>query len=375
MNITRFFIFLGFVFVIALVIYVTTTPKGNDIALTGIVTGNEVIVSPKIAGRLEHLLVDEGSEVKQGQLIAELDRAELEVAYNAALANIHSLEARVSQSKETWSWTDDQTGANVKRAEATLTATRSQLEASRAQLWRDETDLKRIGELAAAGVYSAQDRDHAEAAARASRANVKSLEDQVKASESDLAVARANRKQLQVQQSDVVSTQALLQQARATAAEAETRLGYTRIYAPLDGIVSIRIARQGEVVPVGGPIVTIIDVDHLWVQADVEETYIDLIQFGQKLRVRLPSGNILEGTVYSKGVENEFATQRDVSRTKRDIKTFAIKVAVPNTGRRLITGMTAIVLLPHPAQKKSWFGQLFEGRNSAPTRAARAVRP
>lgn len=375
MNITRFFIFLGFVFVIALVIYVTTTPKGNDIALTGIVTGNEVIVSPKIAGRLEHLQVDEGSEVKQGQLIAELDRAELEAAYNAALASIHSLEARVNQSKETWSWTDDQTGANVKRAEATLTATRSQLEASRAQLWRDETDLKRIGELAAAGVFSTQDRDHAEAAARASRANVKSLEDQVKASESDLAVARANRKQLQVQQSDVVSTQALLQQARATAAEAETRLGYTKIYAPLDGIVSIRIARQGEVVPVGSPIVTIIDVDHLWVQADVEETYIDLIQFGQKLRVRLPSGNILEGTVYSKGVENEFATQRDVSRTKRDIKTFAIKVAVPNTGRRLITGMTAIVLLPHPAQKKSWLGQLFEGQESAPTRAATAVRP
>jgi len=101
----------------------------------------------------------------------------------------------------------------------------------------------------------------------------------------------------------------------------------------------------------------VVDVDHLWVRADVEETYIDSIQFGQKLRVQLPSGNLLEGSVFFKGVENDFATQRDVSRTKRDIKTFAIKVAVPNPEHRLFTGMTATVLLPPPA-KKNWFARL-----------------
>ena len=53
-----------------------------------------------------------------------------------------------------------------------------------------------------------------------------------------------------------------------------------------------------------------------------------------------------------RGVENDFATQRDVSRTKRDIKTFAIKVAMPNPGRRLFTGMTATVLLPRPPQQE-----------------------
>jgi len=70
--------------------------------------------------------------------------------------------------------------------------------------------------------------------------------------------------------------------------------------------------------------------------------------------VVLPSGNEIQGSVFFKGVENEFATQRDVSRTKRDIKTFAIKVAIPNPDGRLFTGMTAIVLLPRPA-KESWF--------------------
>jgi hypothetical protein len=70
-----------------------------------------------------------------------------------------------------------------------------------------------------------------------------------------------------------------------------------------------------------------------------------------------PSGNILEGEAFFKGVENDFATRRDVSRTKRDIETFAIKVSVPNPGRRLFTGMTPTVLLTPPAGK-SWFARL-----------------
>ena len=119
----------------------------------------------------------------------------------------------------------------------------------------------------------------------------------------------------------------------------------------------MRVAKQGEVVAQGSPIVVVVDVDHLWVRADVEESYIDSIQFGEKMRVRLPSGNILEGPVIFKGVESDFATQRDVSRTKRDIKTFAIKVSVPNPEHRLFTGMTATVLLPQP-EKKKWFERL-----------------
>ena len=56
-----------------------------------------------------------------------------------------------------------------------------------------------------------------------------------------------------------------------------TQLGYTKIYAPIDGIVSVRVAKQGEVVAQGSPIVVVVDVDHLWVRADVEESYIDSI--------------------------------------------------------------------------------------------------
>jgi HlyD family secretion protein len=358
MKLSKFFMFVGVLFVVALIVYIATTPRGNDILLTGIVTGNDVIVSPQVAGRMIRLAVDEGSEVHKGDLIAELDPAELAAARDSAAANIGALEAKVNSAQGTRSWTDDQTSASLRQAQASLTATRSQLVQAQSNLWRDQQTYKRQQALFDGGVASAQDRDLADAAVRSSDAAVKALEDQVRAGEAQVSVAGANRKQLDVQQNDLLGTRAQLLQARAEKASTEVRLGYTKIYAPLDGVVSVRAARQGEVLQAGEPIVTILDVDHLWVQADVEESYIDFVALNQHLKVKFPSGNILDGTVFFKGVENDFATQRDVSRTKRDIKTFAIKVAVPNVGRRIISGMTATVLLPPLPSAKNWWQRL-----------------
>ena len=355
MKISKFFVFVGVLFAVAVVIYLTTTPRGREIPLTGIVTGNDVIVSSQIAGRMTRLNVDEGSEVHKGDLIAEIDPAEWLTARDSAVANIHMLENKVNSAADTRSWTDDQTRAALSQAEATLTSTRSQMAQAQANLWRDQTTYKRTQSLFDAGVAAAQDRDLALAAMQASDAAVKSFEDQVRAAEAQVAVAKANRKQLDVQQSDLGATRAQLRQARADKATADVRLGYTKVFAPLDGVVSVRAARQGEVLQVGEPIVTVLDVDHLWVQADVEETYIDRIGLNQKLKVQLPSGSILDGTVIFKGVESDFATQRDVSRTKRDIKTFAIKVAIPNAGRTLMSGMTATVLLPPLPSDQPWW--------------------
>ena len=355
MKVSRFFVFLGVLFCIALVIYVLTTPSSKEIQLTGIITGTDAIVSPLVQGRLEKLLVDEGSQVKAGQLIAEIDPTELKDIRNSATENIRTLQARLLQGNATLAMNDKQTAAAVQQAEATLTATRAQLDQAKATLSLNEITYKRNQGLFEGGAIAAQDRDTAESNYVASQANVKALEDQIKAAEAQLAAAQANRQQLEVQKADIDATRAQIAQASAQRDQASTQLSYTELHAPIDGIVSVRVARQGEVVQAGGPVVTVLDVDHLWVQADVEETYIDQIAFGQKLPVRLPSGNTIEGNVFFKGVESDFATQRDVSRTKRDIKAFTIKVSVPNTDRRLFAGMTAYVLLPPPPRQRRWF--------------------
>jgi HlyD family secretion protein len=96
----------------------------------------------------------------------------------------------------------------------------------------------------------------------------------------------------------------------------------------------------------GQPVVTLVNPDDLWIRVDVEESYVDRIRLGDKLTVRLPSGRELEGTVFFRGVDAGFATQRDVSRTKRDIKVFEVRLRADNAERRLALGLTAYVLVP-----------------------------
>src|SRR6202021_831806 len=124
----KFIVVIGMVFLIALIVYFATTPKGSDISLIGVVDGNEVIISPQITGRIINLTVDEGSQVKRGDLIAELDPKELEASLAAAKANVASLQAQVSEANHNYSMTDDQTGASVRQAGAMLTSTRAQLD-------------------------------------------------------------------------------------------------------------------------------------------------------------------------------------------------------------------------------------------------------
>jgi HlyD family secretion protein len=354
----KFFRFIVVIFLIVLGVYYFTTPHGSDLPLTGVVDGNEIIVSPQITGRIIKLDVDEGTQVKKGDLIAELDPKELQANLEAAQANVISLQAQVNAANHNYTWTNDQTGAAIEQAKARVTSSGAQLEQAEAQLALNQSDLDRMQDLYNKKEISAQDYDHALAAVKMSQANMNALKQSAQAEAAALNEAQANRKQVDVRQSDISSTLAQLQQARADEAQVAAQLSYTKIYAPSDGIVSVRPAKQGEVIAQGSPIVVLVDISNLWVRADVEETYIDNIQFGQTLRVRLPSGDVLQGKVFFKGVENDFATQRDVSRTKRDIKTFAIKVSLPSDDGRLFTGMTATVLLPVP-QQGNWFTRIW----------------
>ena len=91
---------------------------------------------------------------------------------------------------------------------------------------------------------------------------------------------------------------------------------------------------------------TIIDFSDTWVRAEAPETESRYVSVGDKLKVRLPQGKPIEGAVIFKAVESDFATQRDVSRRKRDIKTIGLKLKVENPSGELVPGMTAEVLLP-----------------------------
>jgi HlyD family secretion protein len=178
------------------------------------------------------------------------------------------------------------------------------------------------------------------------KSRVAALARQIDAQKAAVALARASAEEIAIKRSQLTGQRQ--QQAAATAqrAKADVRLAYTEIHAPIAGIVDVRAAHQGEVVTPGQPVVTLINPDDLWVRVDIEETYIDRVRLDDTLTVRLPSGDERQGTVIYRGADAGFATQRDVSRTKRDIKTFEVRLRVDNTDRRLAVGMTTYVLLP-----------------------------
>jgi multidrug resistance efflux pump len=93
-------------------------------------------------------------------------------------------------------------------------------------------------------------------------------------------------------------------------------------------------------------VMVIVDPDHIWVRVAAPETDAGSVAVGDSLEVLLPSGQSLRGRVTVKGAEGEFATQHDVSTSKRDIRAVSFRVAIPNPRRVLVPGMTVQVLLP-----------------------------
>jgi HlyD family secretion protein len=220
------------------------------------------------------------------------------------------------------------------------------VDAAAADLESARLTATRTQNLLQQGVVSAQEMDHARTTLTAAQAKLDALKRQVEAQRAAVALARSNAEQVLVRRSQVQTSEHMQAAASAQRTKADVRLRYTELHAPLDAIVDVRAARVGEVVNPGQPVVTLINPDDLWVRVDVEESYIDRVRIGETLTVRLPSGVERTGTVFYRGADAGFATQRDVSRTKRDIKTFEIRLRVDNRDRRLAVGMSAYVLLP-----------------------------
>jgi HlyD family secretion protein len=316
------------------------------LVLTGIVTTNDVIVSPQIAGRITQLLVKEGDIVKANQLLAVLDPGELQQEEAFYTASAEGASSQVQESTAALRFQERQVGDQIRQAEANLAAAESQRTAAQAELDNAKLSFERAEQMLRQGVVSQEQLDQARTAYQVAQSKIASLEKQIDAQRAAVALARTNADQVAIRRSQLQGNQKQQAAASAQRAKAGVRLAYTELHAPIDGIVDVVAARIGEVVTPGQPVVTLINPDDLWVRANVEETYIDRVRIGDKLTVRLPSGEEREGTVFYRGVEASFATQRDVSRTKRDIKTFEIRLRVDNSDRRLAVGMTAYVLLP-----------------------------
>lgn len=270
-------------------------PKGV-IRTTGIIEATEVNLSSSITERVKEIRFIEGDYVKKGEAAILLDDEEKKAEYEQAEANLEVAKANLLNA-----------AADIEKANIGITDTKR--------------DLGRNSKLLEKKLVSQNDKDKAQTNYDVSVSDLKKAMAQE-------ALARASVKQ-----------------AEAALKVAKTNLGDTVIISTLSGVVTLKAFEPGEMASAGATVLTVIDLNDIWVRVDVEETAVSKIKLGDIARIKvdgLPDEEF-KGKVSEINSEGEFATQRDVRRGRQDIKTFRVKVKIDESKGALKQGMTATV--------------------------------
>ena len=219
-----------------------------------------VTVSPKITGILEKLHADQGDRVRKGQLLAELDSIELKARAAAAQAAKNRAQRDLARSQ-----------ADLVKAQANLGLARSN--------YQRDLEVFKPGYI--------------------SKASFDTTKAQLRVAESEVAAFQAA----------VTAVQALVKQAESETHAAEALHGYTRIVAPMDGLITVRKSEVGTTVPSGSPIFQMVDLDQIWVAAWIDSTQIAQLRAGQPAAIKLRSGRLFQGEVARLNQEADTVTR------------------------------------------------------------------
>src|SRR5207248_3426275 len=290
----------------------------GDLAKSVVATGKvqpitKVEVKSKASGIVKKLLVDAGDRVKQGQVLAELDKEELE-------AQVRENEAQLSAAE-----------ANFRAAEADVE--RSRVDAAGVDVPTLQRAYERAKSMASEGVVSASALDDAQ------------RNYEMAVNKRDIA-----RAQLIVNQAKVKQAQAQVTQYKASLARAAEQLNYSTIVAPIDGLILSRDVEVGDAVSsilVLGSSATLVmtlgDVHEVYVKGKVDESDIGKVTLGQPARIKVESFK-------DKTFNGKVTKISPMGVEKDNVTTFEVRVSINNPGGELKAAMTAnaeIILEEH----------------------------
>lgn len=355
--------------------------RTGELFYSGTIEATQARLSFQAGGRVLSVPVREGQAVARGQLLAELDPAEFLARQNQAKANLDKAQRTREQAQALLRLYERTLPAEVARAEAGLGVMRAQLAEVRAGSRSQEIERARQAMAAAAavladaqknlaryetlfdkGVVSEKERDavrlrHETAlrdyersreahdlAREGSRAEtVRTAEVRLTEGEALLGQAKSNLVRIEAAQREVEAARAAAAAAAAALDQATIQLAYTRVTAPLEGIVTSRSLEPGEVVTPGREIMTLSNLAAIDLKIFVEETQIGKVKPGQKVEVRVDTfpDRVFPGTVTFISPEAEF-TPKIIQTQKERVKlVYLVKVAIPNPGLELKSGMPA----------------------------------
>jgi membrane fusion protein (multidrug efflux system) len=290
------------------------------------VNGHLIQVSTRIAGQVAKVYVDENQVVKAGDVIAELDPSDYKVAVENAEAALASAQANAAAASVNVPITTVNTGSNLSAADANLTGSAAsveqavqQLEAAHAHVGqvkannvKAQADLERYKPLVEKDVISKQQYDAAVAAADAAKSalsdarhseqaaseGVKVARERQAQAEAQLKFAKTGPEQVAAQSARARQAQAQVQQAQAQLDMARLNLSYTRVVAPVAGIITRKSVEINQNVAPGQNLLTLVSLEGLWVTANFKETQLRHMSAGQAVEIEVDAtGKTYHGKV------------------------------------------------------------------------------
>lgn len=277
------------------------------------VNGNLIQISARINGHVIAVNFNENSEVKAGQVLAELDPTDFQNAVQQDEANLDAAEANlqsntinvpvtatsVNTNLAAIAATLSQSKDSVRQSQQQLNANRSAIAQADANYIKAKLDVERYTPLVQRDVISKQQFDQAVATANANlaalnqakanatgaEAAVRMAQDRVVQTTAQLQNAKTAPQQIRIQKARTAQAAAQVEQARATLAQATLNLSYCRIVAPVNGIMSSKSVQVGQNVAVGQNMATLTSLDDIWITANFKETQLNHMRAGQPVTI------------------------------------------------------------------------------------------
>jgi len=280
------------------------------------VDGHIYSVTARVGGTVISLNFDENDHVKQGQVLAQLDPRDFQIAVDRAKADLADAEANARAASTVVPITSTTSTSGVSTARANLNASQREVDAAQARVReaeavynKDAQDLKRYEQLVKKDEISQLQYDAALAAEQSAKASLQAAQAQVATAQSHVAQAQANLQasltapqQIQVQRAKAGAAGATAQMRQAALAQAELNLSYATVRSPVDGIAGKRAVEVGQLIQPGQPITSVVDVSDIWVTANFKETQLKGMRVGQSAKIHVDAyDRDLNGTVNSIG--------------------------------------------------------------------------
>lgn len=321
--------------------YHIRTKIPTEVKTTGIVEAPEVNITSMVSGMIRYECCREGDRVQKGMILVEQESSTIKASLEQAMAGVSKAAADVMAAQSAIAGamsTVESTRADIENARAGITKARAQMVEAKRELRRNEVLFKENAVARATLDTARTNYQSAVADYDSSQAGLLNAKSEVSAAESQLMTAH----------SQFASSQANVKQAQANVDFYKAQLSYTVIRSPMNGTLVYKALETGETADPVVTILTIIDQSRIWVRADVEETFVGgIVRSGQAtIRAIDKSGRTFLGKIVEINRYGEFATQRDVTRGRQDIKTFRIKIAVDDRSGYLKPGMTVEADIP-----------------------------